>query len=37
MFRQKYNIMNIFERNESIKSKEENEIEKTTKENDYDK
>ncbi|EFK3729038.1 hypothetical protein A8451_004364 [Escherichia coli] len=31
MFRQKYNIMNIFEKDESIKSKEENEIEQSDK------
>ncbi|HHT2740691.1 TPA: hypothetical protein ACTYF4_004532 [Enterobacter hormaechei] len=31
MFRHKYNIMNIFERDGSIKSKEENEIEQNDK------
>lgn len=31
MFRQKYNIMNIFEKDKNIKSKEENEIEKNDK------
>ncbi|HHY1467645.1 TPA: hypothetical protein ACV1O4_004253 [Yersinia enterocolitica] len=31
MFRQKYNIMNIFENGKSIKSKEENEIEQIDK------
>jgi hypothetical protein len=31
MFRQKYNIMNIFEKDKNIKSKEENEIERNDK------
>ncbi|EPH1879910.1 hypothetical protein N0327_005356 [Raoultella ornithinolytica] len=31
MFRQKYNIMNIFEKDKNIKSKKENEIEKNDK------